>query len=34
MKLRGGDLEVTVSENYDVTMCGGAEFVFDGEMDV
>ena len=30
--LRGGELCITIHDDYSVTMCGGAEFVFDGEI--
>lgn len=32
VKLLGGDLYITCSENYDIKMRGGAEFAFDGEI--
>ncbi len=32
VKLLGGDLYITCSPEYDIKMCGGAEFAFDGEI--
>lgn len=34
VKLRGGDLEITVSDSYDITMTGPAEIAFEGEVEI